>query len=38
MRTVAFNFEPDASANLFLARFEDLLAVVASRSSLAAAG
>jgi HAD superfamily hydrolase (TIGR01509 family) len=38
MRTVAFNFEPDASADLFLARFEDLLAVVASRSTLAAAG
>lgn len=39
METVAFNFDPDAKADVFIARFEELLEVVTTvRPPLAAAG
>lgn len=38
MRTVAFNFDADAEADAFIARFEELLDVVTQRRPFAAAG
>ena len=38
MPTVAFNFDPEAEADVYLDRFEDLLEAVGKPSSLAAAG
>lgn len=38
LMTIAFNFDPDASADFYLARFEDLLPLVSTRPPFAAAG
>ncbi|MFZ5832533.1 MAG: HAD family hydrolase, partial [Planctomycetota bacterium] len=38
MQVVAFNFDPDAEADLYLNRFDDLLTAVDLRQPLAAAG
>lgn len=38
MQTVAFNFDPEAEADVFLARFEDLQDLIRSRRKYAAAG
>lgn len=38
LATVAFNFEPDAEADVYLERFEELLQVLPKRSPLAAVG
>ncbi len=38
MPTIAFNFDPDARADVYLARFEELLNVLGKRPPLAAAG
>jgi len=37
LMTVAFNFEPNAAADVFIARFDDLLRVVGTRPAQAAA-
>ncbi len=37
MMAIAFNFDPEATADVFLARFEDLLGVVAGHASRMAA-
>ncbi len=38
MPTIAFNFEPDVQADVYINRFDELIDVVASRPSLTAAG
>lgn len=38
MSTVAFNYDPDARADVYLARFEELVELLASEGPLAAAG
>jgi FMN phosphatase YigB (HAD superfamily) len=38
MPTIAFNFDADARADVYLARFEELLEVIHPRPLLAAAG
>jgi len=38
MSTIAFNFEPVAEADVYLARFDQLVEVVLSREKFAAAG
>lgn len=38
MQTIAFNYDRDAEADVFLSRFEDLVEVVCSRPPYAAAG
>jgi phosphoglycolate phosphatase-like HAD superfamily hydrolase len=38
MATIAFNFDPDAQADAYLGRFEELLEVVSAQPPLAAAG
>ena len=38
MRTIAFNFDPDASADVYIARFEELIQEVVKPTGLASAG
>jgi len=38
MPTIAFNFDPEAEADIYLDRFEDLVNVVRPRPLLTAAG
>jgi hypothetical protein len=38
MPTIAFNFDADAQANVYLARFEELLDVIRRQPPFAAAG
>jgi HAD superfamily hydrolase (TIGR01509 family) len=38
MQTIAFNFDPEAQADVYLVRFDELLELVSTRSTSAAAG
>ena len=38
MRTIAFNYDRDAAADVYLARFEELLDLVGARTPCRAAG
>jgi hypothetical protein len=38
MQTIAFNFDHDAQADVFLSRFEELVELVANQPRYAAAG